>query len=45
MDDALEEMEWTASDARHNQNLCRERMTIPPDQLDAEIGRLVDQME
>lgn len=45
MDDALREMEWNYSDALHNQELCRERMTIPPDRLNAEIGRLVDQIE
>lgn len=45
MDDAFEEIEWKASDAHHNQKLCRERMTIAPDRLDAEIGRLVDRIE
>jgi hypothetical protein len=45
MDDAFEEMEWKASDAHYNQKLCRERMTIAPDRLDAEIGRLFDRIE
>lgn len=45
MDDDLAEMEWRRSDALHNHKLCRERMTVPPDQLDDEIGRLADQIE
>lgn len=35
-------LQWSLDDAEHNYNLCVERLTIPRDELDAEIARLVD---
>lgn len=42
MEEPLEALEWRRADALHNQELCRERLTIASERLDAEIGRLID---
>jgi hypothetical protein len=33
--------EWSAADAEHNYQLCRERIEVPRDALNAELARLV----
>jgi Exostosin family len=37
----LETMTWSKEDADHNYNLCRSRLTVPKDTLQAEIAKLL----
>lgn len=41
MQQPTSELRWTKETAEHNFRLCRERLTIPRQQLDAEIARLL----
>jgi hypothetical protein len=39
--DAAADLEWSAEDALHNHRLCCERLVLPRQALDEELGRLV----
>ncbi len=41
MDDPLDGLRWSLDEARHNFALCRERLTVPRAELDAEIALLL----
>lgn len=41
MQQSISALQWTEEMAEHNFRLCRERLTIPRQQLDEEIGRLL----
>ena len=45
MADSAAEIQWSAVIAEYNFNLCVQRLTIPLDQLNAEIKRLIDQQK
>lgn len=41
MEDDISTLKWSAEIAEYNFNLCRERLTVPRELLNAEIGRII----